>query len=429
MSRPLKEIALRPGKVARAAGSGASVPVECCQVCGHAPLSKVLSLGYMPPVNQMVAVGEVPRQQPWFPTDLMHCAECELVQLGLAVDPVIIFPPEYPYTSGTTKLLRDNFAELYCEASGMLKLAAQDLVIDIGSNDGTLLSNFKKHRILGIEPTEVGKIADGRGVPTLMRYFAPAVAAEVKREHGPARVVTAANCFAHIEDVHSIVQGILDLLAPDGVFISESHYLIGLLDRLQYDTVYHEHLRYYSLTSLANLLSMHGLEVFHARAIPTHGGSIRVYAARQGAWPVDESVAKMLAAEPRGEAMLARLKRFRNDVMLSKLRLLAMIRELKEQGARICGISAPSRASTLVNYLGLDEAIIDYVCEIAGSLKIGKCMPGTSIPVVEESRLFSDRPDCAVIFSWHIADELAPKLRAKGYRGKLVTPLPVPREL
>jgi C-methyltransferase C-terminal domain/Putative zinc binding domain/Methyltransferase domain len=429
MSRSLKEIALRPGKVARAAGSGASVPVECCQVCGHAPLSKVLSLGYMPPVNQMVAVGEVPRQQPWFPTDLMHCAECELVQLGLAVDPVIIFPPEYPYTSGTTKLLRDNFAELYCEASAMLKLAAQDLVIDIGSNDGTLLSNFKKHRILGIEPTEVGKIADGRGVPTLMRYFAPAVAAEVKREHGPARVVTAANCFAHIEDVHSIVQGILDLLAPDGVFISESHYLIGLLDRLQYDTVYHEHLRYYSLTSLANLLSMHGLEVFHARAIPTHGGSIRVYAARQGAWPVDESVAKMLAAEPRGEAMLARLKRFRNDVMLSKLRLLAMIRELKEQGARICGISAPSRASTLVNYLGLDEAIIDYVCEIAGSLKIGKCMPGTSIPVVEESRLFSDQPDCAVIFSWHIADELAPKLRAKGYRGKLVTPLPVPRGL
>jgi hypothetical protein len=429
MSRSLKEIALRPGKVARAAGSGASVPVECCQVCGHAPLSKVLSLGYMPPVNQMVAVGEVPRQQPWFPTDLMHCAECELVQLGLAVDPVIIFPPEYPYTSGTTKLLRDNFAELYCEASAMLKLAAQDLVIDIGSNDGTLLSNFKKHRILGIEPTEVGKIADGRGVPTLMRYFAPAVAAEVKREHGPARVVTAANCFAHIEDVHSIVQGILDLLAPDGVFISESHYLIGLLDRLQYDTVYHEHLRYYSLTSLANLLSMHRLEVFHARAIPTHGGSIRVYAARQGARPVDESVAKMLAAEPRGEAMLARLKRFRNDVMLSKLRLLAMIRELKEQGARICGISAPSRASTLVNYLGLDEAIIDYVCEIAGSLKIGKCMPGTSIPVVEESRLFSDQPDCAVIFSWHIADELAPKLRAKGYRGKLVTPLPVPREL
>ena len=424
-----KEMQLAPAEIARAAGSGASVPVESCQVCGHAPLAKVLSLGYMPPVNQMVAIGEVPRQQPWFPTDLLYCAKCELVQLGLAVDPAIIFPPEYPYTSGTTKLLRDNFAELYSEASAMLELKPQDLVIDIGSNDGTLLSNFKSHRVLGIEPTEVGKIANSRGIPTLMRYFTPPVAAEVKREHGEARVVTAANCFAHIEDVHSIVEAILDLLGPDGVFISESHYLIGLLERLQYDTIYHEHLRYYSLTSLANLLKMHGLEVFHARSIPTHGGSIRVYAGRQGTRPVNGSVAKMLAAEPREETMLARLKAFRNDVMLSKLRLLAMIRDLKEKGARICGISAPSRASTLVNYLGLDEAIVDYVCEIAGSLKVGKCMPGTGIPVVEESRLFSDQPECAIIFSWHIADELAPKLRQKGYRGKLITPLPVPREL
>jgi SAM-dependent methyltransferase len=351
------------------------------------------------------------------------------VQLGLAVDPAIIFPPEYPYTSGTTKLLRDNFAELYAEAAAMLGLGPQDLIVDIGSNDGTLLSNFRQHRVLGIEPTEVGKIASSRGIPTLTRYFTPAVAAEVKREHGPARVVTAANCFAHIEDVHAIVEGILDLLGPDGVFISESHYLIGLLERLQYDTVYHEHLRYYSLASLAHLLQMHGLEVFHARPIPTHGGSIRVYAARPGVRPVNASVGQMLAAEPRGAAMRARLDIFRNEVMLSKLRLLAMLRDLKEQGARICGISAPSRASTLVNYLGLDEAIVDYVCEIAGSLKIGKCMPGTSIPVVEESRLFADQPDCAIIFSWHIADELAPKLRAKGYRGKLLTPLPVPQEL
>jgi SAM-dependent methyltransferase len=422
---------LFPVKIARAAGTGASVAVECCQVCGHAPLTNVLSLGYMPPVNQMVAIGEVPRQQPWFPTNLLHCANCDLVQLGLAVDPVIIFPPEYPYTSGTTKLLRDNFAELYREAAAMLRLAPQDLVIDIGSNDGTLLSGFQAggHRVLGIEPTEVGKIAGGRGIPTLQRYFTPAVAAEVKREHGPARVVTAANCFAHMEDVHAIVEGILDLLAPDGVFISESHYLIGLLDTLQYDTVYHEHLRYYSLNSLANLLQMHGLEVFHARPIPSHGGSIRVYAARRGVRPVNDSVARMLAAEPRGAAMRQRLAAFRADVMMSKLRLLAMIRDLKEKGARICGISAPSRASTLVNYVGLDEALIDYVCEITGSLKIGKCMPGTAIPVVEESRLFADQPDCAIIFSWHIADELVPKLRAKGYRGKLVTPLPVPREL
>jgi hypothetical protein len=417
-----------PQKIARAAGSGGSVPVECCQVCGNERLETVLSLGYMPPVNQMVPVGATPRQLPWFPTTLLYCSQCELVQLGLAVDPVIIFPPEYPYTSGMTKLLRDNFAELYAESSKMLALGKDDLIVDIGSNDGTLISNFQNggHRILGIEPTDIAKIANGRGIPTLQRYFTKEVAREVKARHGAAKAVTAANCFAHIEDVHAIVDAILEMLAPDGAFISESHYLIGLLDRLQYDTIYHEHLRYYSVGSLKHLLEMHGLEVFHARPIPSHGGSIRVYAARKGTRPVMPSVRQMLDGEPRGAAMRQRLAVFRNAVMLSKLRLLAMIRDIKEKGGRIVGISAPSRASTLVNYVGLDEAIIDYVCEIEGSLKIGKYMPGTLIPVVEESRMFADQPECAIIFSWHIADELAPKLRQKGYRGMLLTPLPVP---
>jgi hypothetical protein len=420
-----------PSKVARAAGTGASVPVECCQICGGEQLDTVLSLGYMPPVNQMVSIGQVPRQQPWFPTNLLHCRTCDLVQLGLAVDPVIIFPPEYPYTSGTTKLLRDNFADLYAESSKLLGLKADDLVVDIGSNDGTLISNFQKggHRVLGIEPTDVSKIANDRGIPTLQRYFGLETAREVKAKHGPASLITAANCFAHIEDVHAIVEGIVEMLSGNGTFISESHYLIPLLDTLQYDTVYHEHLRYYSLASLKHLLEMHDLEVFHARPIPSHGGSIRVYAARKGVHPVQDGVRKMLAAEPRGEAMAKRLADFRRDVVLSKLRLMAMLRDLKEKGARIAGISAPSRASTLVNYVGLDEGIIDYVCEIQGSLKVGKCMPGTAIPVVDEAKLFEDQPDCAVIFSWHIAEELAPKLKAKGFRGQLITPLPVPRVL
>jgi len=420
-----------PTKVARAAGTGASVPVEQCQICGSDTLDAVLSLGYMPPVNQMVPIGQVPRQQPWFPTELLHCRQCDLVQLGLAVDPVIIFPPEYPYTSGTTKLLRDNFADLYAESSKMLGLKADDFVVDIGSNDGTLISNFQKggHRILGIEPTDVSRIANERGIPTIRRYFGRDTAKEVKAKHGPASVVTAANCFAHIEDVHAIVEGIVEMLGDKGVFISESHYLIPLLDTLQYDTVYHEHLRYYSLGSLKYLLEMHGLEVFHARPIPSHGGSIRVYAARKGAHKVQDSVARMLAAEPRGEAMAQRLAKFRDDVVLSKLRLMSMLRDLKEKGARIAGISAPSRASTMVNYVGLDEGLIDYVVEIQGSLKIGKCMPGTGIPVVDEAKLFADQPDAALIFSWHIADELAPKLRAKGFRGQLITPLPVPRVL
>jgi hypothetical protein len=169
-------------------------------------------------------------------------------------------------------------ADLQRESAAILGLGQGDLVIDLGSNDGTLLSNFRNagQRVLGIEPTDVGDIANERSIPTIKRYFGAKVAGEVKREHGPASLVTAANCFAHIEDVHAIPDGIVEILKPGGTFISESHYLIALLDTLQYDTVYHEHLRYYSITSLKRLLEMHDLEMFHARPIPSHGGSIRV---------------------------------------------------------------------------------------------------------------------------------------------------------
>jgi hypothetical protein len=253
------------------------------------------------------------------------------------------------------------------------------------------------------------------------------VARKVRAEHGPAKMVTCANCFAHMEDVHAILEGIIGMLADDGLFVSESHYLIGLLDTLQYDTVYHEHLRYYSLRSLKNLLEMHGLEVVHAVRIPTHGGSIRVYAARKGSRPVEKSVADILGKEPTGEAMEKRLMQFAHDVTLSKLKLLKILSDVKESGARIYGVSAPSRASTLVSYVGLDGGMIDYVGEIKGSLKIGKYMPGTLIPVVDEGRIFEDQPEYALILSWHIAEELMPKLKARGYGGKFIVPLPEPR--
>jgi hypothetical protein len=414
-----------------ARGTGGSVPVECCQVCGHAPLDDVLSLGTMSAASQMVRIGAVPVQQAWFPAHLLHCRHCELVQLGTVVDPVIIFPPDYPTISGMSTLLRDNFADLYRESAALLGLGPDDLIVDIGSNDGTLISNFQNggHRILGIEPTDVGDIANRRGIPTLKRYFDTQVARDVRRDYGAASLVTAANCFAHIEDVHAIVDGIVAMLKDDGIFICENHDLIALLDTLQYDAVHHEHLRYYSLASLKYLLDMHDLEVFHARPIPSHGGSIRVYAARKGTHNVQPSVARMLAAEPRGEAISKRLAGFKHDVVLSKLRLMSMLRDLKEKGVRIAGIGASARAGTMISYVGLDEAIIDYVCETAGARTIGKCMPGTQIPVVDESRLFADQPDCAVIFSSPGADELALRLKAKGFKGQLIAPLPVPKFL
>jgi hypothetical protein len=202
---------------------------------------------------------------------------------------------------------------------------------------------------------------------------------------------------------------------------------MSLLETVQYDTIYHEHLRYYSLHSLKYLLERHGLEVIHAKRIPTHGGSIRVYSARTGTRPVQPTVAAILAEERAAGAWPDRLARFKRDVVQSKLGLHALLKDLKQKGARIYG--APSRASTLINYVGLDDGIVGCVLEVKDSYKVGKYMPGTLIPVLDEARLFDDQPEYALLLSWHIAEELAPKLTAKGFKGRFIVPLPTPRIL
>ena len=415
----------------RTAGTGSSVVVDRCQVCDERALESALFIGYLPPVNQMRPIGQRPHEQPAYPAELLYCPHCELVQLGLIVDPGVLFPPEYPYTSGTTKILRDNFAELYQDCRTIVTLGPDDLIVDVGSNDGTLLSNFLNggHRVRGIEPTLMANLANERGIPTIMAFFGPEPAAKVRAENGLATIVTATNVFAHIEHVHDIVESLVSMLKPDGVFISESHYLMSLIETLQYDTIYHEHLRYYSLHSLKFLLERHGLEVIHAKRIPTHGGSIRVYAARKGTRPVRPSVAAILEEERAAGGWSERLVRFKRDVVLSKLALHALLKDLKQSGARIYGVGAPSRASTLINYVGLDDGILDCVLEVKDSYKVGKYMPGTLIPVVDEQRLFDDQPEYALLLSWHIADELAPKLTAKGFTGRYIAPLPMPRIL
>ncbi len=422
----MQEAEWAQGEKKLAAGSGRSIVVDRCQVCNSSQLDPVIFIGYLPPVNTMPRIGTRPEEQPAYPAQVLHCRKCELVQLGLIVDPAILFPPEYPYTSGTTKILRDNFAELSREVAALYPLAACDLVVDIGSNDGTLLSNFSaRGPVFGIEPTRTGDLANQRGIPTLISFMnRQAVRTAISRK-GKAKLVTATNVFAHIEDIHEIVESILELLTDDGIFVSESHYLVSLVETLQYDTIYHEHLRYYSLTSLRYLLEMHGLEVIHARRIPTHGGSIRVYAARAGKYPVRASVAEVLGAE-KTELTPEKLRLFRTSVAQTKLDLYALLRDIRARGQHIYGIGAPSRASTLINYVGLDDGILDCVLEIQGSYKIGKYIPGTLIPVLEESRLFDDQPEYALLLSWHIAAELVPKLSARGFRGKFIIPLPHP---
>ena len=397
-------------------------PVSSCQSCASKNLQSVLCLGYLPLVNDMHSIVEPQREQSFFPTELLHCQDCQLVQLGYIVPPEILFPSSYPYTSGTTKALRENFKDLAAECVDLFNLEQNDLVLDIASNDGTLLSNFKgKCRILGIEPTDTAKIALANGIPTYQGFFRKGLSLNEEslncKLRGNTKLVTATNVFAHVPYVNNFVDGVLQILAPNGVFVTESHYLPDLLDKCQFDAIYHEHLRYYSLTSLKNLFERHGLEIIKAKRIPTHGGSIRVYAARKSEYSVDQSVIDLLEME---NSLPTKLEGFSRRVKQVRHWLRQDLEHLE-----IFGISAPSRATTLINYCGLQDKLT-CVVEVPSSKKIGHYIPGTQIPVINEEDLFESQPHNALILSWHIADDLARNLRAKGYNGNLRVPLPTP---
>ena len=401
--------------------------VNKCNISGSKNLSLVLSLGLIPPVNQMSKITDRPKEQLFFPTEIYYCPISKLVQLGITVDKKILFPKEYPYTSSTTKILRDNFHELSEEIFEKFKINLEDLIIDIGSNDGNLLSNFKnKMRILGITPEDIGKIAIQKGIPTLLEYFTEDLSTKILKKYGKAKIITATNVFAHIDEVDKVLRSIKNLLSDDGIFISESHYLLTLIEENQYDTIYHEHLRYYSLSSLNFLFDRHGLEIIDSKRIDTHGGSIRVYAAKKNQYPINSKYKELLTIE-KNYLFTDAIFNFKNKVIESKIKLYNLLSKIKFGKEKIYGISAPSRSTTLINYTGLSADIIECILEIKGSQKINHYLPGTDIPILDESILYINQPDYALILSWHISKEIMINLRKNGYKGKFIIPLPEPR--
>lgn len=404
-----------------------SRPVTQCQISRSRKLDSLIFLGYLPPVNTLRKIGSNSEEEIFFPAELLYCNKSKLAQLGCIVDKEILFPYSYPYTSSTTKVLRENFKNLYEDVSKKIKLDKKDLIVDIGSNDGNLLGNFKdNHRVLGVTPEKIGKLAIKKGIPTILDYFEKKTSERIIKKYGKAKIITATNVFAHIDDINSIVKSIINTLKKDGIFISESHYLLPLIQTVQYDTIYHEHLRYYSLKSLNYLFKKHGLEIIDAKEINTHGGSIRVYAARKGCYSISQNVKKQFLKEDKFLTK-KQFNEFKNKVVKSKLDLFNLIKKIKEKKLKIYGVGAPSRASTLINYLGLDHDIIDCVLEVDGSYKIGNYIPGTKIPIVNENILYKKKPHFLILFSWHIKDELKKNLKKKGYKGKFIIPLPQPK--
>lgn len=364
--------------------------ITACGLCGNIGLDIVLDLGMQPLAEAMSSTGV-------FPLQLLECSNCGLNQLSWAADQKELFTYRHPYSTGNSRPLREHYEELADEWSQRLKPGS--LAVDIGANDGTFLSFLPAglHKI-AVEPTaQASKI---KNTTVYRKFFTRELAELIRETHGPARLVTACNVLAHVPDPHDFMEGVKVLLGDDGFFLTENHDLASIVNGLQIDTIYHEHLRYWSVATLSRLLEMHGFFVDGSIPVSTHGGSFRVIATR---------------AKPdlghRAEAVAIRLEE--------------LVRKCAAEGP-VYGVGAATRATPLLHFANL-APYIDCVCEVGGSEKIGTLMPGTDIPVVNEGRLFSDQPSFALLFAWHIADSIVPKLRSPGYRGRFIVPLPEPK--
>lgn len=365
--------------------------VANCGLCGSGKLRTLLDMGEQPLAEQFGPGGR-------YPLELTECGECGLVQLGYIVPQDILFPADHPYATGNTAVLRAHYA--YLARSLSAGLLPGDTVIDLGANDGTLLGYYPANlERIAVEPTaQVNRCAPG--IIRYRKFFTLAVSRDIVATCGRAKAVTACNVLAHVPDPHDFLAGVKNLLAHDGVFVTENHDLAAVLDG-QFDTVYHEHLRYYDITSLSRLLHMHGLAAVSAEPVATHGGSVRI------------------TARHRPDASMRNAKAAARD-------LHDLLAKLTSDGSTVYGIGATTRAVPLIHYADIAR-FISCVTEVPASEKIGKDIPGTGIPVVHEQQLIAGQPEYALLLAWHLGQPLMDKLRDMGFRGRFIIPLPAPR--
>jgi hypothetical protein len=399
-----------------------------CRLCGSHRLTPVLALTPTPPANAFVGKDDLGETQQTFPLDVFFCEDCTHVQLLDVVSPSVLFE-NYVYVTGTSPVFVKHFEEYAAFIVERYRPTAGSLVVDIGSNDGTFLNCFRQHglAIQGIDPArEIAGKASAAGIETIADFFSPALAAEIVAERGKASVVTANNVFAHIDDLGAIANGIQALLDTDGVFVFEVSYLVDVLEKTLFDTIYHEHLAYHNVRPLIGFLARHGLELIGAHRVSSHGGSLRCIAQLTGGpHPREASVDALLALESAMKLDQSRtLKQFSARIDTVKDALTSLLSDLKADGKRIVAFGAPAKATTLMYHFGIGPDIIDVVIDDS-PLKQGLFTPGMHIPVVASDALYSNSPDYAVILAWNFA---APIMRAHAkfteQGGKFIVPLP-----
>ncbi|OGF14627.1 hypothetical protein A3I35_01980 [Candidatus Falkowbacteria bacterium RIFCSPLOWO2_02_FULL_45_15] len=403
--------------------------IDECQICSDKNLETILTFGHQPIVQNYLSAEQRHEPETTYPLNFCLCPICGLAQLDYIIDPQLVFPPHYPYRTGLTDMLIRNFRALADNLEQRYQLKSADLVVDIGCNDGTLLEGFKAKglRVLGIEPTNAAAVANKKNIPTIQAYFNEDVARQAVSQYGKAKIIVMTNSFAHINNLFAIMRGIKLMLDEDGVFISESQYLLDMMATLELDTIYHEHLRFYSVRPLRELFARSGFSLVNAERIAAAGGSIRAYAMK-GQRAESPRIEELIAAEKQaGLYDIAAMRQFAAQMIKAKNDLQMLLLSCKNSGARLAGIGSPGRSNTLLNFAKIDPYLLDYICEKSRSPKIGMFTPGMHIPVVDEKKLFLEQPEYALILSWHIGEEMMQLMRKLGYKGKFIMPLPKAR--
>ncbi len=399
-----------------------------CQISGKKDISEVIDLGEQPLCDSLLSFDEIKNNtEKFYPLKLMRSRSLGHGQLGYVPKDSEIYHLNYPYRPGITKEVVDHHREQSDKIIKKNKLEKNSLVVDIGSNDGTLLKEYKMKgmRVVGVEPTNMAKIANEINLETLQMSFNQDATKKIINKHGKAKLITATNVFAHMSSLNDVMVGIFNLLDDNGLFIFENHYIIDILKLTQYDSIYHEHIRSYSLTSLDYLFKLYNMKIINAEVVERYNGTIQVTVSKKRNIIQDSSVEFNLNNEKDFGLFKEDVwSQFKKNVLKTKIDLRKVLSDIKKDNKTVVANSCPGRCSTLLNFCDIGKDFIPYIAEQPTSPKLNKYLPGKHIPILDNKILFEEQPDYVLILAWHYAEPIIKSLKIRGLRSKFIIPLP-----